>query len=57
MIKERIVAVGAGFSGAVIGRQLAEAGYSVTLVDQRNHIGGNCYTKRDEDTGVMVHVY
>ena len=57
MTKRRIVAVGAGFSGAVIGRQLAEAGYCVTVVDQRSHVGGNCYTRRDEDTGVMEHVY
>ncbi|PCJ07342.1 MAG: UDP-galactopyranose mutase [Rhodobacteraceae bacterium] len=49
--------VGAGLSGAVIGRRLAEAGYEVTVVDSRTHIGGNCHTERDSDTGVMVHVY
>lgn len=54
---KRIAIVGAGFSGAVIGRELAEAGYSVTVFDQRAHIGGNCHTERDSETGVMVHVY
>lgn len=49
--------VGAGFSGAVIGRLLAEAGHRVTIVDSRPHVAGNCHTGRDRDTGVMVHVY
>lgn len=49
--------VGAGFSGAVIGRELAEKGHSVTIIDQRDHIGGNCFTERDAKTGVMVHTY
>ncbi|OAO06715.1 UDP-galactopyranose mutase [Roseovarius indicus] len=49
--------VGAGLSGAVIGRTLAEAGHDITIVDTRDHIGGNCHTERDEATGVLVHVY
>lgn len=49
--------VGAGLSGAVIGRYLAEAGHQVTVVDNRPHVGGNCHTERDEETGVMVHIY
>ncbi|MFT3688919.1 UDP-galactopyranose mutase [Paenirhodobacter sp.] len=52
-----ILCVGAGLSGAVIGRSLAEAGHSVTVVDARSHVGGNCHTERDAATGVMVHVY
>lgn len=54
---ERILMVGAGFSGAVIGRMLAEAGHAVTVIDSRPHIAGNCHTERDADTGVLVHVY
>lgn len=53
----RFLMVGAGLSGAVIGRELAEQGHHVTVVDSRDHIGGNCHTERDTDTGVMVHVY
>lgn len=49
--------VGAGLSGAVIGRALAEAGYRVEVVDSRPHVAGNCHTERDVTTGVMVHVY
>ncbi|WP_417806473.1 UDP-galactopyranose mutase [Thioclava sp.] len=52
-----ILLVGAGLSGAVIGRKLAEAGHSVTIVDSRPHIAGNCHTERDAQTGVMVHIY
>lgn len=52
-----ILLVGAGLSGAVIGRKLAEAGHSCRIIDSRNHVAGNCYTERDEETGVMVHVY
>jgi UDP-galactopyranose mutase len=49
--------VGAGLSGAVIGRMLAAAGHKVTVLDARDHIAGNCHTLRDAGTGVMVHVY
>ncbi|WP_214648674.1 UDP-galactopyranose mutase [Ruegeria lacuscaerulensis] len=57
MNKGRFLMVGAGLSGAVIGRELAEQGHEITIIDSRAHIGGNCHTERDADTGVMVHVY
>ena len=53
----RICIVGAGFSGAVIARELAEKGYSLLVIDERDHIAGNCHTERDSETGVMVHKY
>ena len=53
----RIVIVGAGFSGAVIAHQLANAGFAIEVYDARPHIAGNCHTERDADTGVMVHTY
>ncbi|OWV97968.1 UDP-galactopyranose mutase [Rhizobium sp. R693] len=53
----RIGIVGAGLSGAVIGRELALAGHQVEIFDMRAHIAGNCHTERDKETGVMVHVY
>lgn len=52
-----ILLVGAGLSGAVIGRELAEDGHQVTIVESRDHIAGNCHTVRDGETGIMVHVY
>lgn len=53
----KVLLVGAGLSGAVIGRKLAEAGHQISIIDARNHIGGNCHTERDAKTGVQVHVY
>lgn len=52
-----LLIVGAGFSGAVIARKLAEAGKKVKVIDSRNHIAGNCHTERDAQTNVMMHVY
>ncbi|MFD0982096.1 UDP-galactopyranose mutase [Tropicimonas aquimaris] len=52
-----LLMVGAGLSGAVIGRMMAEEGHDVTILDARDHIAGNCHTERDAETGVMVHVY
>jgi UDP-galactopyranose mutase len=52
-----ILLVGAGLSGAVIGRKLAQAGHTITIMEARDHVAGNCHTKRDADTGVMVHIY
>ncbi len=49
--------VGAGFSGAVIARELAERGREVKVVESRDHVGGNCHTERCDETGVMVHKY
>ena len=40
---KKILVVGAGFSGSVIARELAEAGCLVDVIDQRNHIGGNAW--------------
>ncbi|SEP58924.1 UDP-galactopyranose/dTDP-fucopyranose mutase family protein [Microlunatus flavus] len=48
---------GAGFSGAVIARQLAEAGHDAIVFETRDHVAGNCHTERDAETGVMVHRY
>ena len=53
----RFLIAGAGFSGAVIARELAEAGYPVAVYERRPHVAGNCHTERDAETGVMVHVY
>ena len=51
----RFAIAGAGFSGAVVGRELANAGHGVTIYEERDHIGGNCFTERDESSGVLLH--
>ncbi|WP_368566893.1 UDP-galactopyranose mutase [Acinetobacter junii] len=53
----KFLIVGAGFSGAVIGRELAEKQHQVVIIDQRSHVAGNCFTQRDTNTQVMEHVY
>lgn len=57
MQHKNIAVIGAGFSGAVIAQQLAAAGHSVTVFENRSHIGGNCHTQRDAHTNIMVHTY
>lgn len=52
---KKILVVGAGLSGAVVARQLAEAGHDVHVVDSRLHVAGNCHSERDQETGIMVH--
>ena len=54
---KKVLCVGAGFSCAVIARELAEQGHVVTVIDQRSHVAGNCHTQRDDETGIMLHVY
>ncbi|OWW21847.1 UDP-galactopyranose mutase [Noviherbaspirillum denitrificans] len=54
---KKIAVAGAGFSGAVIARELAQAGYRIEVFDARPHVAGNCHTARDAGTGVMTHVY
>ena len=58
MTQQKFLIVGAGFSGAVIAEQLAaKLDCVIEVWDERNHLAGNCYTKRDEETNVMVHEY
>ena len=51
-----ILVVGAGFAGACYARTLAEAGYAVTVIDSRPHIGGNAYDEIDQN-GNRIHRY
>lgn len=55
--KMNFAIAGAGFTGAVLSRELANAGHRVTVFESRNHIGGNCFTTRDSDTGILIHKY
>lgn len=48
--------VGCGFSGCVIANELAKKSHKITLIDKRNHIGGNCYTYVN-DYGIIIHKY
>ncbi len=47
--------VGAGLFGSIIANEAKREGKSVLVLDRRNHIGGNCFTRLDD--GIHVHVY
>lgn len=51
-----VAVVGAGFTGSVLARLFAEAGRTVVVVEERDHIAGNVYDYYDE-TGILVHKY
>ena len=51
------VVIGAGIAGSVVARKLAEEkNKKVLVIERRNHIGGNCYDRFD-DNGILVHEY
>lgn len=47
--------VGSGLFGAVMARELTDAGKRVLVIDKRPHIGGNVYT--ESVAGIQVHRY
>lgn len=49
--------VGAGLYGAVCARELADAGHRVQVLEKRDHIGGNCFTRHQPEAGCHQHVY
>ncbi len=51
-----LIVVGAGFSGATFARKAADAGEKVLVLEQRDHIGGNCFDRKEEN-GIIIHPY
>lgn len=47
--------VGSGLYGSICAYELNKKGYKVLVIDKRNHIAGNIYTKNID--GINVHVY
>ena len=47
--------VGSGLYGAIVARELKNAGYKVLIIEKRNHIAGNVYTEKRDN--INVHVY
>lgn len=47
--------VGSGLYGATIARKLFDAGKNVLVIEKRNHLAGNVYTKNI--VGINVHIY
>ncbi len=47
--------VGAGLYGAIFAHEATKRGKKCLVIDKRDHIGGNIYTKSVE--GINVHTY
>ena len=47
--------VGSGLYGSVCAYELSKKGYDVLVLERRNHVGGNVYTKKVK--GIPVHMY
>ena len=47
--------VGSGFFGSICAYELNKKGFKVCVIENRNHIGGNCYTSNRD--GINVHDY
>lgn len=47
--------VGAGLYGSIFAYEANKRGFKCLVIDNRNHIGGNCYTKCEN--GINVHMY
>jgi UDP-galactopyranose mutase len=53
-----VLIIGSGFSGAVVAERLSlDPQNNILVIDERSHIGGNCYTERDYKTNIMEHKY
>lgn len=55
----KVLIIGAGFSGSVVAERLSEKypNCHIKIIDERDHIGGNCYTYKDLETSITVHKY
>jgi len=54
----RVLIVGCGLSGVVLAERIAnELNRKVTIIEKRNHIGGNCYDYINEETGILMNKY
>ncbi len=49
--------VGAGFFGATVAEHITSTGRKVLVIDKRHHIGGNCFSEMDPETGIECHKY
>ena len=52
-----LLVVGSGIFWLTVALQAAERGLRVQIIDRREHLGGNCYTYADPDTGIEIHKY
>jgi len=54
----KFLVVGCGLSGGVIAERIANIlNKKVTIIEKRNHIGGNCYDYINNETGILINKY
>lgn len=52
-----VIIIGAGFAGAVMAERLAtQSNKNVLIIEQREHIGGNCFDEKN-DYNILIHKY
>ena len=56
-MKTDVLIVGAGLTGAVVARTLADAGVDCAVVEKRGHLAGNCHDAVHPPSGIRVHTY
>jgi len=55
---KKLLFVGAGLSCSVLAERFASTGFfECDVIDKREHVGGNCFTHLDAETGITVHKY
>mgnify|MGYP000862276297 FL=1 len=53
-----LLVVGSGLFGLTVAeRAAAELGLNVTIIDRRDHLGGNAYSEIEPETGIEYHRY
>jgi UDP-galactopyranose mutase len=53
-----LIVIGSGFFGLTIAERVAsQLDKRVLVIERRDHIGGNAYSKKEETTGIEVHPY
>lgn len=53
-VKQRVIVIGAGFSGLACAYELASAGYDVKVLEARNRVGGRVHSLKDLIPGKNV---
>lgn len=57
-MKPKLIIVGSGFFGATIANLCAEKlGINVSIIEKRDHIGGNAFSYFDDKTEIEIHKY
>ena len=53
----KFLIVGAGLTGAVIARILADEGHKCLVLEEEDFVAGNCHTEHDKKTDILMHCF